>query len=225
MIGVSSFFLEKHHSTDGLVLVMAPCRRLFVSLEMIFVFYVRKEINMVEEKQYKISEMTKKVQVEAHVLRYWEEELQLPIKRNNLGHRYYTEEDVERFMQIKQLKENGVQLKGIRTMLPATNYSGTNLAFESSKEDKAYRLQMLLKGIVKEAVQESNAELAEDIKGSIIKEMDYQFRLAAEEQEKQQMRYQKQQEEYFEKLDYMITDRLQMQKKKRSGILRFKEKK
>ncbi len=180
---------------------------------------------MVEEKQYKISEMTKKVQVEAHVLRYWEEELQLPIKRNNLGHRYYTEEDVERFMQIKQLKENGVQLKGIRTMLPATNYSGTNLAFESSKEDKAYRLQMLLKGIVKEAVQESNAELAEDIKGSIIKEMDYQFRLAAEEQEKQQMRYQKQQEEYFEKLDYMITDRLQMQKKKRSGILRFKEKK
>ena len=54
---------------------------------------------MVEEKQYKISEMTKKVRVEAHVLRYWEEELQLPIKRNNLGHRYYTEEDVERYKE------------------------------------------------------------------------------------------------------------------------------
>lgn len=209
---------------------------------------------MVEEKQYKISEMTKKVQVEAHVLRYWEEELQLPIKRNNLGHRYYTEEDVERFLQIKQLKERGIQLKGIRSMLdlpveelesvsgvdsfgrkpvsqsivmklPAADYSGTNLALENGKEEKAYRLQMLLKGLLKEAVAESNAEMAMDIKESIIKEMDYQFRIAAEEQEKQQLRYQKQQEEYFEKLDYMITDRLQIQKKKKAGILRFKEKK
>lgn len=209
---------------------------------------------MVEEKQYKISEMTKKVQVEAHVLRYWEEELQLPIKRNSLGHRYYTEEDVERFLQIKQLKERGIQLKGIRSMLelpmeesesmsgvdsfgrkpvsqsivmklPAADYSGTNRALESGKEEKAYRLQMLLKGLVKEAVQESNAEMAMDIKESIIKEMDYQFRIAAEEQEKQQVRYQKQQEEYFEKLDCMITDRLQTRKKKSAGILRFKEKK
>ena len=209
---------------------------------------------MVEEKQYKISEMTKKVQVEAHVLRYWEEELQLPIKRNNLGHRYYTEEDVERFLQIKQLKERGIQLKGIRSMLdlpveelesvsgvdsfgrkpvsqsivmklPAADYGGTNLALENGKEEKAYRLQMLLKGLVKEAVAVSNAEMAMDIKESIIKEMDYQFRIAAEEQEKQQLRYQKQQEEYFEKLDYMITDRLQIQKKKKAGILRFREKK
>ena len=44
---------------------------------------------------------------------------------------------------------------------------------------------------------------------------------AAEEQEKQQMRYQKQQEEDFEKLDYMITDKLQTRKKKSVGILRF----
>jgi deoxyribose-phosphate aldolase len=35
--------------------------------------------------------------VESHVLRYWEEELHLPIKRNELGHRYYTKEDVELF--------------------------------------------------------------------------------------------------------------------------------
>lgn len=201
---------------------------------------------MVEEKQYKISEMTKLIRVEAHVLRYWEEELQLPIKRNNLGHRYYTQEDVERFLQVRDLKDKGIQLKGIRTMLDlstedmgndafagkqssqaavmklsAGDLNGTNLTFDSDKGEKAYRLQMLLKGLVKEAVQESNAEMAADIKESIIKEMDYQFRIAAEEQEKQQMRYQKQQEEYFEKLDYMITDRLQAKKKRTAGILRF----
>ena len=41
-----------------------------------------------------ISDAAKQVKVESHVLRYWEEELHLPIKRNELGHRYYTKEDV-----------------------------------------------------------------------------------------------------------------------------------
>ena len=40
-----------------------------------------------------ISDAAKQVKVESHVLRYWEEELHLPIKRNELGHRYYTKED------------------------------------------------------------------------------------------------------------------------------------
>ena len=64
-----------------------------------------------------ISDAARKVDVEAHVLRYWEEELKLPIKRNELGHRYYTEEDVNRFKEIKELKERGLQLKAIRMIL------------------------------------------------------------------------------------------------------------
>jgi len=64
-----------------------------------------------------ISDAAKEVQVESHVLRYWEEELHLPIKRNELGHRYYTEEDVERFKQIKGMKERGLQLKAIKMIL------------------------------------------------------------------------------------------------------------
>lgn len=64
-----------------------------------------------------ISDAAKQVNVEAHVLRYWEEELGLPIKRNELGHRYYTEEDVKRFREIKELKERGLQLKAIRIVL------------------------------------------------------------------------------------------------------------
>ena len=64
-----------------------------------------------------ISDAAKEVKVESHVLRYWEEELHLPIKRNELGHRYYTEEDVERFKQIKNMKERGLQLKAIKMIL------------------------------------------------------------------------------------------------------------
>lgn len=64
-----------------------------------------------------ISDAAKEVKVESHVLRYWEEELRLPIKRNELGHRYYTQEDVERFKQIKAMKERGLQLKAIKMIL------------------------------------------------------------------------------------------------------------
>ena len=66
---------------------------------------------MEQKTIYYISEAAKKVQVESHVLRYWEEELELPIKRNEMGHRCYTEQD------IRQLKEQGLQLKAIRTIL------------------------------------------------------------------------------------------------------------
>lgn len=64
-----------------------------------------------------ISDAAKEVCVETHVLRYWEEELKLPIKRNELGHRYYTKEDVERFKRIRRMKEKGLQLKAIRSLL------------------------------------------------------------------------------------------------------------
>ena len=72
---------------------------------------------MEKEKIYLISDASKKVEVESHVLRYWEDELKLPVKRNELGHRYYTEEDITEFREIKKLKEQGLQLKAIRMSL------------------------------------------------------------------------------------------------------------
>lgn len=186
-----------------------------------------------KEKQYKISEMTKFINVEAHVLRYWEEELQLPIKRNELGHRYYTEDDKELFLRVKQLKEKGIQLKGIRNILELPleqteqvsnaglpQIAKTTLAFTEDKEEKSYRLQMLLKGLIQEAVEESNEKLAEDIKECLVKELDYQFRVASEEEEQHRQAYMKQQEEYFQKLDEMIQGSRHVKKRKASKWLK-----
>lgn len=78
---------------------------------------VERGDRMEEKTIYYISEAAKKVQVESHVLRYWEDELKLPIKRNEMGHRYYTEQDVKQLQEIKTLKEQGLQLKAIRTVL------------------------------------------------------------------------------------------------------------
>lgn len=63
---------------------------------------------------YQIADAAKRVNVESHVLRYWEEELQLPIERNKQGHRLYTDEDLSRFLYIKELKKEGLQLRAIR---------------------------------------------------------------------------------------------------------------
>ena len=40
------------------------------------------------EKRFGISDAARQVGVEAHVLRYWEDELGLAIPRNGQGHRY-----------------------------------------------------------------------------------------------------------------------------------------
>lgn len=69
------------------------------------------------EVHYFISDASKQVDVESHVLRYWEDELALEIPRNDMGHRYYTEYHIRLFRQIKELKEKGYQLKAIKNAL------------------------------------------------------------------------------------------------------------
>lgn len=185
-----------------------------------------------ETKRYRISEMAKEVGVENHVLRYWEEELELEIKRNEMGHRYYTPEDVRLYKKIKEWKDGGVQLKGIKNLLIAESEKETGLmvqknyelegaeAFED-KEQKSLRLQFLLKQLVQDAVTESNQQLLMDMKDVLVKEMDFQFRKVADEQERQHIEFLSQQEDYFNQLDQMIQKDLNIRKKK--GILAFRK--
>lgn len=70
-----------------------------------------------EKVRYMISDAATMAGVESHVLRYWEDELDLTIPRNEMGHRYYTRENILEFQRIKSLKEQGYQLKAIRTIL------------------------------------------------------------------------------------------------------------
>lgn len=232
-----------------------------------------------------ISDAAKKVHVEAHVLRYWEEELELPIKRNELGHRYYTEEDVKRFQEIRELKERGLQLKAIRLILkngkldrladgentqaekaaeaakiaekansaakagetacnaakiaektssaaktaekmPADAQHGkktvevlkaaekvtgevepiktTSVVGEESREEKAARLQWLLKQLFREVLQENNEAMCREVRESILKEMDYQFRMQEEREDEREAAQIKRDEEHFRRVDELL---------------------
>lgn len=212
---------------------------------------------------YYISEASKKVEVEHHVLRYWEDELKLPIERNEMGHRCYKEKDIETLRQIKQLKEQGLQLKAIRAVLHGDGgniFGGGHAADERAesgeglrdkrieekvedmvmkkakkymvtmskgketvlempeegqelkeyeeplddeREKKAKRLQYLLQHMVTDAVKNANKEMCTEIKESILKELDYQFR-QQEERDEERRRLD---EEHYRKIDEMISQR------------------
>ena len=66
------------------------------------------------EVRFMISEAAKQVNVESHVLRYWEEELDLTIGRTEMGHRYYTKDDIQLFCCKKTQKRRNA-LKRLKT--------------------------------------------------------------------------------------------------------------
>lgn len=61
-----------------------------------------------------IKDAAKNLGVESHVLRYWEEELGIDVKRNSMGHRYYDDRDIKMFQEVKDLRDRGFSLKDIK---------------------------------------------------------------------------------------------------------------
>ena len=142
------------------------------------------------EVRYMISEAAKRVNMEAHVLRHWEEELELTIGRTEMGHRYYTEEDIRLFNCIKELKEQGMLLKELKEIIPDMQKTRAKLP-----EKKRTDLEISKKPLseLQQALLENNEILQKEITQSVIKEMGYLF-LAQEQQE----------EERYKRLDHLI---------------------
>lgn len=179
------------------------------------------------EQIFLISDAAKKVNVESHVLRYWEEELKLPIKRNALGHRYYTEDDILRFQEVRELKEKGLQLKAIRMVMKGENLNmpvakkedkeirlinreehqlktDDESVYLETKEEKAKRLQILLKQLFRETLRENNQRLCQEVKDSLAKEMDYQFRMQDEKDEERYTERRRREEEHYKQVDELL---------------------
>lgn len=70
------------------------------------------------EPKYTVTQASEMTGVKSYVLRYWEDELDLQIQRNELGHRYYTGYDIQLFLNIKELKKRGLQLRAIKELIP-----------------------------------------------------------------------------------------------------------
>lgn len=157
-----------------------------------------------DKVHYIISDAAKELHVEAHVLRYWEDELSLKIPRNEMGHRLYGPKEMELFRQIVQWKKEGLSLKDIqrkcnpslhpvssvRDNLQVIQYpvEGAAVAETPSNEDKMLQFKQILGRIVTEAIRENANELTSDIASNVSvhvnKELDYLFREKEDADEK-----------------------------------------
>lgn len=91
------------------------------------------------EVRFMISEAAKQVKVESHVLRYWEEELNLEIGRTEMGHRYYTKDDIQLFRCIKKLKDEGMLLKDLKPLIPELKQTRLKLQGSTIPDLKAVK--------------------------------------------------------------------------------------
>ena len=87
------------------------------------------------ETSYSVSETAKLLDVQSHVLRFWEDELHLPIDRNEMGHRYYTRYDIQVFLSIKELKKKGYSLREIGKLMPLFYHNKQNRKIELPKQE------------------------------------------------------------------------------------------
>ena len=157
-----------------------------------------------DKVRYMISDAADMVHVETHVLRYWEEELELAIPRNEMGHRYYTRDNIKEFQKIKDLKDQGYQLKAIRMILHSgelvplppgdtnTLPPAASSTSEMTAEERMSQFRELMSDIVGKAIAQNNEELSQtigkDVQDMVIKEMNYLMR---EQEAAQEERYRK----------------------------------
>ncbi|MBR1391589.1 MAG: MerR family transcriptional regulator [Lachnospiraceae bacterium] len=189
-----------------------------------------------EKQRYMISDAAALVNVESHVLRYWEEELELAIPRNEMGHRYYTKENIDQFFQIKKWKEEGYQLKAIKLLvhnggneellnqMPELQETVPDQAkqpkqpplktaahpADSRVADNTRRMeqfQNMMTEIVRRAIEENNQELSREMGEEVRTRILKELNYLAREQEEAQ-------EERYRKLDELLRQNLKVKKKK-----------
>ena len=176
----------------------------------------RERKEYIKMSRYLISEAARLTGVEAHVLRFWEEELKLEIPRNEQGHRYYTEEHIAVFEHIKNMKLQGFPLKTIKdsleqghTTVELTEEKEISIPIPFAKEhsagtlnhaDKLVEFESIVYDIVTEALRNNNEyqakEISDRVGDKVVKEMNYLMR----ENEEQL-------EVHFRKLDEAIRSR------------------
>ena len=154
-----------------------------------------------EEKIYSVSEAVRLVGVESHVLRYWEEELKIPIRRSSQGHRLYSERDIELFGKVREWRQKGLQLKAIRLLLNKEDVAEEAVDFDRQVKTIAYDEQGIKEQEIKEQeIDEQEAQSYEIVSTEDTKENLEKFMLILKQMMKEVT------EEQDRRLEQMISD-------------------
>ncbi len=146
--------------------------------------------------------------VEPHTLRYWEEELEWNFNRNELGHRYFTRDDIRVLTCVKELKKQGFQLKAIKLLLSEIRADKDYdlqkvlmlkevLVEDTKKEVKkvpadpnVVKFNEIMSQIMEQTLKDHDEEMIENVTAKVtegvVKEVDFLLR---EREEKEEERY------------------------------------
>ncbi|MDF2613289.1 MAG: MerR family transcriptional regulator [Clostridia bacterium] len=186
-----------------------------------------------------VKDVSDMLDTEAYVLRFYEKELNLKIKRNAKGHRVYTMEDVELFKQIQDMREQGLQLKAIEGIVHDSNQEAKETyeqlssiqmasvtpikknnitAFDITDEDndKVKQFSVMMKDMFKQALVEYNEQSKTEIKQEIQEEVN----LAVDKKlMKLEEKQNEKSEEYYKKLDETMREVQKIRKEMAQGML------
>ena len=71
--------------------------------------------------RYSITELSERLSVTDHALRYYEKEFNLDIPKDERGRRYYTPEQANIMFQIKNMRDEGLEIKAIKKIFQSEN--------------------------------------------------------------------------------------------------------
>lgn len=166
------------------------------------------------ETRYTVRQAAEMTGIKAYVMRYWEDELDLRIQRNELGHRYYTEYDIQLFLNIRELKKRGLQLRAIRELIPQIAHRAPGSAESKIK---------LLEGEVQETIAEEEAVCAAEAEaGTPVDSKILEFQSILERLIAQEIQSKNEEEERYRSLDIAIR---RQQLARRESAAAFMEKK
>lgn len=177
-----------------------------------------------EGKIYSIKEAAEELALENHTLRYYEDELDLSIPRNSIGHRYYREYDMKIFRDIIVLKEQGLQLKAIKgaiqcyydpiggddwdegseTYMQATaTLEAPQLDITDTSNTKVEQFRLMMKQTFVQAIYENEEELKSELNHHIKYKIEEDMK---EEIEKIENIYEEKDKERYKKLDETMRE-------------------
>lgn len=186
-----------------------------------------------KDKKYMISEAAKLVDVESHVLRYWEEELHISVNRTQMGHRYYTKEDIQLFSCIKRLKDEGITIKELKILIPQileTREKASEKNTENTKQSpealpdtttlqvseqlqtpevitdiQLQQVRDLIGNVLNDVVVSNNETLKKDISRDVTANVMREMKFLMQAKDRRD-------EEHFRKLDIMIRQQQTLRK-------------
>lgn len=121
-----------------------------------------------QQKRYSIGEAAEILGYKPYVIRYYEKEFELKIPRNKANRRYFTENELLKLRQIKELQERGYNNAQIKAIMKSSDvYAQQLYAQLEGVAATAHEISSFSNGTLRTLVE----SLVENSKKEIIKEL------------------------------------------------------